>query len=169
MSRTILSTVAAVAMAALPAAQAAAACYTPAEATAIHVRMLQSELMVAALACRESNPELGMISKYNAFVNRHSVGLVGQNRLLERHFERHYGKQSRNRMDSLLTAIANDASKRSMTNDFCRASGTLFGLISAMEWPQVMNFSSERANGSGAAIAACTATNASPKAASVSR
>lgn len=159
--RRVLSSAAALTMAVLPVAEAAAACYTPAEATAIHVRMLQSELMVAALACRESNPELGMISQYNAFVNRHSAGLVGQNRVLERHFDKNYGggAQAKRRMDALLTALANDASKRSMVADFCGGAAGLFGLISLMEWPQVVNFSTERANGHGAAMATCTATS----------
>lgn len=157
MTRKLLLSVAALALAAVPAAQAAAACYTPAEATAIHIRMLQSELMVAALACRDSNPELGMISKYNAFIHRHSAGLVGQNRVLERHFEKHYGKQSKRRMDTLLTALANDASKRSMTGDFCRGAATLFGEISSLEWQQVVSLSADRANGS-APVATCTAT-----------
>lgn len=160
MSRSILSSVAALALAALPVAGAAATCFTPAETTAVHVRILQSELMVAALACRDSNPELAMISKYNAFVNRHSVGLVSQNRVLERHFEKHYGKQSKRRMDTLLTAIANDASKRSMTPDFCGGSSDLFGLISTMEWPQLVRLSSERANGSDTVVTRCTAAGA---------
>lgn len=161
MIRRVLSSAAALAMAVLPVAEAAAACYTPAETTAIHVRMLQSELMVAALACRESNPELGMISQYNAFVNRHSTGLVGQNRILERHFDKNYGggSHAKRRMDALLTALANDASKRSMVVDFCGGAASLFGVISMMEWPQVVNFSTDRANGHGAAMAACTATS----------
>lgn len=159
--RKMLSSAAALVLAAVPIAQAAAACYTPAEATAIHIRMLQSELMVAALACRESNPELGMISQYNAFVSRHSAGLVGQNRILERHFDKNYGggSQAKRRMDALLTALANDASKRSMVADFCGGAAGLFGLISMMEWPQVVNFSTERANGHGAATATCAATS----------
>lgn len=132
-----------------------AACYTPAEAQAVQVRILQSELMVAALACRDSNPELAMITKYNAFVNRHSTGLVSQNRVLERHFDRHYGAQGKRRMDALLTALANDASKRSMTSDFCGSSASLFGAISVMEWPQLMRLAGERATGDTSEM--CTA------------
>lgn len=162
---------AALALAALPVAEAAAACYTPAEATAIHVRMLQSELMVAALACRDSNPELGMISQYNAFVNRHSARLVGENRILERHFDKHFGAQGKRRMDTLLTALANDASKRSMTADFCHGAASLFGVISVMEWPQLVRLSSERAdgNGDGAALATCTATTRPKSSAATAR
>ena len=147
MKRRILSSLAALAVAMTPVSQAWAACYTPAETLAVQVRMLQSELMVAALACRDSNPELGMISKYNAFVNRHSTGLVSQNRVLERHFDRHFGAQGKRRMDTLLTAIANDASKRSMTNDFCGTAAGLFGAISVMEWPQLIRLAGDRANG----------------------
>jgi hypothetical protein len=166
-----LSSVAALALAALPIADAVAACYTPAEAAAIHVRMLQSELMVGALACRDSNPELGMISQYNAFVNRHSVRLVGENRVLERHFDKHYGAQGKRRMDTLLTALANDASKRSMTPDFCHGAASLFGVISVMEWPQLVRLSSERANGNGGgdALDTCTAATRSKNSAATAR
>jgi hypothetical protein len=157
-NRRIVSSLAALAVAALPVSQAWSACYTPGEATAVHMRMLQSELMVAALACRDSNPELGMITKYNAFVNRHSTGLVTQSRVLERHFDRHYGPQAKRRMDVLLTALANDASKRSMTADFCGGAASLFGMISVMEWPQLLRLAGERANGSSEALASCAAT-----------
>jgi len=157
-TRRILSSLAALAVAVLPVSEAWSACYSPTEATAVHMRMLQSELMVAALACRDSNPELAMITKYNAFVNRHSTGLVSQNRVLERHFDRNYGPQGKRRMDTLLTALANDASKRSMTSDFCGGAASLFGMISVMEWPQLLRFAGERANGSTEAIASCAAT-----------
>jgi hypothetical protein len=155
--RRILSSFAALAVAALPVSQAWSACYSPAETQAVQVRMLQSELMVAALACRDSNPELAMITKYNAFVNRHSTGLVSQTRVLERHFDRHFGPQGKRRMDTLLTAIANDASKRSMTSDFCGSASSLFGAISVMEWPQLLRLAGDRANGQVAEM--CAATN----------
>jgi len=163
-TRRSLWSLAAIAAAALPAAGAVAACYTPPEVTAVHIRMLQSELMVAALACRDSNPELGMITQYNSFVKRHNPGLVGQNRVLERHFDRHYGggNPAKRRMDALLTAIANDASKRSMTANFCNGAASLFGEIAKLEWPQVVTFSADRANGNGAALESCTATSSMP-------
>ncbi len=160
--RRILWSAAAIAAVVLPAAGAVAACYTPAEATAVHVRMLQSELMVAALACRDSNPELGMIDKYNGFVRRNSTGLVNQNRVLERHFDKHYGggTPAKRRMDTLFTAIANDASKRSMTSNFCHGAASLFSEIATLEWSQVVTLSADRANGNGTPVATCTSDGA---------
>lgn len=158
--RRILWSVAAIAAVALPAAGALAACYTPAEATAVHVRMLQSELMVAALACRESNPELGMIDKYNGFVQRHSDGLVSHSRVLQSHFQTRYGAQHKRQLDVFVTALANDASKRSMTEKFCDRAATLFGEISVLERPDLARFSNARAASNGAPVAACTSDSA---------
>ena len=154
--RRVLWSLAAIAAAAIPAASAWAACYSPAEATAVHVRMLQSELMVAALACRESNPELGMIDKYNRFVQLHSDGLVSHSRVLQSHFQTRYGAQHRRQMDTFVTALANDASKRSMTEKFCDRAAGLFGEISALERRDLGRFSTARAAANGSPVATCT-------------
>ncbi len=156
MKRRILWPLVALAAAALPAAGVVAACYTPAEATAVHVKMLQSELMVAALACRESNPELGMIDQYNRFVHQHSDRLVSHSRVLQSHFQNRYGAQHRRQLDSFVTALANDASKRSMTERFCDRAAGLFSEISVLERRDLERFSNARAASNGAPVASCT-------------
>jgi hypothetical protein len=154
--RRLLSSLAALAVAALPLSQAQGACYTAVEATAIHVRMLQSELMVAALACRESNPELAMIQQYNAFVNRHGDWLVSHSRILQAHFQKHYGAQHRGHMDKFVTALANDASKRSMTEKFCDGAAGLFREVINLDRRDLERVSTVRAGLSGAPVAQCT-------------
>lgn len=139
----------------------AAACYTPAETVAVEVRMLQSELMVGALACRDSNPELGMIAQYNDFVHRLSRQLVRHSKVLQAHFRRAYGASAMTRLEAFQTALANDASKRSMTSSgYCHSAATLFQRVSGIKQTDLERFSAERAHEVGLPVKVCTATAA---------
>lgn len=143
------------------AAARAAACYTPAETTAVEVRMLQSELMVAALACRDSNPELGMLQQYNEFVRRLSVPLVRHSKVLQAHFRRAYGTSGMSRLEAFETALANDASKRSMVSaSYCHRAAAVFQEVSALKRTDLERFSAERATEVGLPVRTCTATAA---------
>ena len=146
-----------------PVLQARAAdCYTPAETAAVHVRMLQSELMVAALACRDSNPELGMIAGYNDFVHRLSPSLVRNSKLLQSHFRKTYGAAGEHRFEAFETALANAASKQSMASStYCENAATLFQQVSVLQARDLEQFSSTRAVNLGMALEACTAEKAS--------
>src|SRR5689334_22340965 len=130
--RRVLTSLTALTFALAPLAEAGAAnCYGPAEATAVQVRMLQSELMVGALACRDSNPELGMIEQYNAFIRRLGDRLVSHSKVLQEHFHKQYGAASKQHMDTFVTALANDASTRSMTApNYCHGAAELFRNVS---------------------------------------
>ena len=141
-----------------PGMQARAAdCYTPAETAAVHVRMLQSELMVAALACRDSNPELGMIAGYNEFVHRLSPSLVRNSKLLQSHFKKTYGSAGEHRFEAFETALANAASKQSMASStYCENAATLFQQVSVLQPRDLEQFSSSRAANLGMALQACT-------------
>jgi hypothetical protein len=142
-----------------PVAQARAAdCYTPAETAAVHVRMLQSELMVAALACRDSNPELGMISGYNDFVRRLSGPLVRNSKLLQAHFKKAYGAAGEHRFEAFETALANAASKSSMASStYCENASTLFRQVAVLQGHDLEEFSVARAPNLGMPLEACTA------------
>lgn len=161
MKRRIFLSLAALAVAFLPLSPAWGACYTAVEATAIHVKMLQYELMVGALACRESNPELGMMQQYNAFVTRNSDWLVSHSRILQAHFEKHYGPQHKRRLDTLVTALANDASKRSMTDRYCDSAATLFREVNNLDRRGLDVMSNTRAGLSSTPVTQCTSE--SPK------
>lgn len=156
MKRRIVSSLAALAVAALPLSQAWSACYSAVEATAVHVKMLQYELMVGALACRESNPELAMMQQYNTFVTRNSDWLVGHGRILQSHFEKHYGKQHKRQLDTLVTALANDASKRSMTDRYCDSAANLFREVNNLDRRGLDVMSNSRAALSSTPITQCT-------------
>lgn len=143
-------------MAALPLSPSWGACYTTVEATAVHVKMLQYELMVGALACRESNPELGMMQQYNSFVTRNSDWLTSHGRILQSHFEKNYGAQHRRQLDTLVTALANDASKRSMTDRYCDSAANLFREVNNLDRRGLDVMSNTRASLASTPITQCT-------------
>lgn len=147
-----------VALSPVVAAQAAP-CYTPSETAAVEVRMLQSELMVAALACRDSNPELGMIDEYNAFARLHSARLVKESKILQAHFRRVYGAAGIDRFAAFETALANEASKRSMTSaGYCQEAAAVFRQVSTLQRSDLEQFAEARAMELGLPVKACTAT-----------
>lgn len=162
MIRTVASWLLAGGMALSPVLEArAATCYTPAETSAVEVRMLQSELMVAALACRDSNPELGMVGEYNEFIHRLSPQLVRHSKVLQAHFRRAYGAASKTHLEAFETALANDASKRSMTSaGYCHSAAVLFHEVSALKRTDLERFSATHAKEVGLPVRACTATAA---------
>jgi hypothetical protein len=164
--RTVLAAATALSMAVTPVSHALAACYTAPEATAVHVRMLQSELMVAALACRDSNPELGMIGEYNSFMRKFGDRLVSHSQELQGHFRKNYGQQARPKMDSFITGLANNASKRSMTSSgYCQEASTLFRNISVLERRDLERLAATRAVESGERILSCAADGGTSRAA----
>ena len=165
MVRAVASWVVAWGMALTPITNAyAAACYTPSEMTAVEVRMLQSELMVAALACRDSNPELGMVAQYNDFTHRLSDRLVRESKVLQAHFRRAYGAAGVSRFAAFETALANDASKRSMVSaGYCQQAATLFREAATVQHGNLDQFAAARAMELGLPVRACTATAAAAR------
>ena len=81
---------------------------------AMQVRMLQTELMVAALSCQAQN-------QYNAFVRKFSKQLAENGRQLRTHFSKTYGATAGRRLDTFVTRLANTASAISIRNSgtFC--------------------------------------------------
>lgn len=121
--------------------------------------MLQSELMVAALACRDSNPELGMIGQYNDFVQRLSPQLVFHSKVLQAHFRRAYGPAGIHQLEAFQTALANDASKRSMASaGYCHSAARLFQEVSVLKRTDLEHFSAEHARVVGLPVKMCTDT-----------
>lgn len=102
-------------------------CARSSDQSALSARVLQSEIMVAALTCGER-------SRYNMVVRKFERELVQQGYALRRLFERSYGRQANRHLNRFVTAMANDASQRSLTdeNEFCAASAQLFDQLLAM-------------------------------------
>lgn len=110
-------------------------CLTAEEATAIKARMLQTELMVATLSCRRA---ISHEADYNAFMDRHSVELRRYNQVIQQHFGRVGGGNPQRRYDSFTTALANDASNRSLASpNFCDETHKLFETAGAIQRGQL--------------------------------
>lgn len=108
-------------------------CFTQSEWQAAHVRILQTELQVAALECANV-PQRDYSGQYNTFVTRYHQQLAENGKILTAHFRRVYGKASGSQLDQFVTKVANDASDRSMTSHtFCADSANLFKDALAMD------------------------------------
>ncbi|MCE2510141.1 MAG: hypothetical protein J4G10_04100 [Alphaproteobacteria bacterium] len=82
-------------------------------AKAASVRALQSELMVAALAC-PGDLGVSLVRNYNRFVRHFSPALIRSANTLRTHFRTTYGAEHVIRFDSFLTRLANQASLSSI-------------------------------------------------------
>jgi hypothetical protein len=140
-----LSTFLAAYLIAAPIAEAATYCATPKERTAMRVRVMQTELMVAALSCR-AVPGRDFTGQYNTFIKRHGDKLVTHGRVLQSYFHNRYGEESRKKLDAFVTALANDASRRSMNSvTFCDESVALFQEVMSIDKNGLESWSERRA------------------------
>lgn len=112
-------------------ALAAPQCPSLAEANAERVRILQTELMVAALKCR-ARTDLGLFDKYNSFVRTFTPELVAHGKALTNYFQRSYGSIYRQKMDKYITSLANTVSIASDQDpQFCETTSQRADIILA--------------------------------------
>ena len=99
----------------LPAFANAAPCVASDELPPLQVRMLQTELMVAALTCNQR-------TDYNSFITRFQPQLSSQGKSLQSFFKQKYGSGSAKALNGFVTRIANESSRRGMVQrgQFCR-------------------------------------------------
>ena len=107
---------------------AAAECARPQELHALNTRVLQTELMVAALAC-------GYQAGYNRFVGAFRHDLVEHGGTLRAYFRRQYGSEGQTRLDHFITRLANEESGRSNLDRlaFCAATAVQLERLSGAE------------------------------------
>lgn len=79
---------------------------SPVERMAVRARVVQSEMMVAALSC-------GLRNQYNTVVTEFRSELVSHGRVLRSMFQRQHGASGQTALDRYITKLANDASIRS--------------------------------------------------------
>jgi hypothetical protein len=93
---------------------------TPAEVS-LEVRKLQTTLMVAALSC-------GHRDNYNNFVTSFKPELQKFGNLMRSHFRKRYGAGAKKKLNSYVTALANEASERSNVDydAFCSNAAKLY-------------------------------------------
>lgn len=103
-------------VAALIATEAAAApaCVRPKERTALEVRAVQTDLMVAALSCNFQ-------PAYNKFMHRFGAALDRHTRTVHRFFDRSYGASGTSRATRYFTSFANRTALTSIghLDQFC--------------------------------------------------
>lgn len=125
-------------LASFGAAQArTTACFTPDEAKAAHLRILQQEFNVAALNCRTVDPNDPTFSgRYNDFVGKFGVKLQENAQALRQHFSRAGGN-----FDVWMTLVANDAGQRVITDtSYCQQAWDNLDKALTMESPELEAF-----------------------------
>ena len=96
-------------------------CLNASEATAERVRLVQTELMVAALKCR-ADRSLAIDEKYNRFIAAYTPELIAQAAVLKDRFRRRFGAAYQVHLDRYITGLANLVSLRSLDRPgFCQA------------------------------------------------
>ncbi len=128
----------------------AAECRSAADADAVHLRSLQSELMVAALSCRAK-------PLYNAFAGRFEAVLVDSGVQLRRMFQRYHDGNGTRALNRFITLLGNDASARGIAqgNRLCPLSAALFDEVMTLKPKALAGYSYQRTFNSRAVPETC--------------
>lgn len=106
-------------------AMAANNCLEAAEAEAARLRVVQTELMIAALRCH-GRGKFDSRAIYDRFVHDYAPFLTKNARILTVFFERQYGASFEHRQDRFITDVANRVSAASnLDPDFCDTAAAL--------------------------------------------
>lgn len=94
----------------------------------MHVRALQSDLMVAALSCQARD-------RYNTVVTRLRAPLTQHGAALRQYFQRLHGSAHHPKLNTFVTALANDASTRSLQerDTFCQRAHALMDKLMTVD------------------------------------
>ena len=132
------------------AGEAAAVCVNESQRAALNMRMLQTELMVAALTCDRKD-------SYNAFVRKHEVELVSSGKQLRKFFAATYGGQGQRNLDGFITRLANEASQRSLVDraSYCPTAEKLYSNVLTTALQHVWRVASEQPFSDGYGIPTC--------------
>lgn len=111
---------------AIAGAAAKEACVSGPDELALRTRVLQTELMVAALSCQQT-------PRYNAFILRHQKDLFRAHERLRGFFRKLRGRAGETQLNEFITRLANDSSKRSLKNvpQFCSEATRLYDIALA--------------------------------------
>ncbi|MBM3503254.1 MAG: hypothetical protein FJX65_05210 [Alphaproteobacteria bacterium] len=109
------------------------------EHPAVKARLLQTELMVAALYCDERG-------RYNAFVRKFRNELTAYGKQLQKLFRDAHGAQAQPNLDQFITRVANAESQRHLadTNAHCEDSSILFTELLNLNRSEFRRFSDQR-------------------------
>jgi hypothetical protein len=90
------------------------------ERASLEMRLMQSELMVAALSCSSAD-------RYNAFVTRYKAQLTEYGKTMQDLFKRVHGGNAFSQINAFVTRVANEASlKMAQNSHFCEEASQTF-------------------------------------------
>jgi hypothetical protein len=118
---------------------AAASCVDRDEAAALHVRSLQTWMVVASLTC-------GSVDDYNEFVLKFRPALQRHGDTLVDYFRRAYGGAGQSKLNRYVTLLANQASALSLKDraSYCARSTEMYGeMREAVSLTQLESYSAE--------------------------
>jgi hypothetical protein len=125
------------------------ACKRNADEKAVYIRSLQTDLMVAALTCNDSDP-------YNQFINQFKPVLMKDSKQLQSFYSKTDGKAGANELNSFVTQLANDESQRSIqTVGYCDSANQLFASVLALQPDQLEDYATTLPIASTAPIRPC--------------
>lgn len=132
-------------------------CARPAEADAINVSVLVSQLQVITMTCHTSD-------QYNAIVRHLRPTLATNQRNLKSFFTRAYGRRAQTQLDSYITTLANLQSEHALQsgNQFCRfSSGMLDDVKPLSTTEQLSSFVQRTPIQQALAVTGCGETSTS--------
>lgn len=107
------------------------------EQTVMHVRRLQTQLMVGALSCGRPR----MQHNYNSFVTKFDHTLKANGQALKSYFVSRFGGRGVSEMDAFLTKLSNELSLVSMRQrEFCERTDGLFDTVLALPVSEIESF-----------------------------
>ncbi|KZD12714.1 hypothetical protein [Oceanibaculum pacificum] len=132
-----------------------AACAMPKERAALEARVLQSELMIAALSCNQR-------PSYNAVVTKYKGEMATTGKSLKQYFSRVYGGQSSAELNGFVTRMANEASQRSLAelDAFCGSAAQKFAHLMESKAKSFEEFAAVQPTAAAHGVAVCQYTAA---------
>ncbi|WP_404382556.1 hypothetical protein [Caenispirillum salinarum] len=100
---------------------AASSCADRDEAAALHVRSLQTWMVVASLTCGSVDAYNDFVLKFRPALQRHGDALIG-------YFQRTYGGQGTSKLNRYVTLLANQASALSLKDrgSYCTRTAEMY-------------------------------------------
>ncbi len=116
-------------------------CYNNSLEEAVHMRAIQSRLMVAALSCE------GAKVRYNSFAIKFKTHLADNGKILNSYFKCTNGKKSLYHMDKMMTSIANIAANMNSDDheNFCEEAHQIFTALEDIDTKEFSEVCSKHA------------------------
>lgn len=129
----------------------AAECVTPSEQMAMKTRVVQTELMVAALSCGEA-------PRYNSFVKTYRDQLMDSHGQIKGYFTRTKGRGGEKALNSYITQLANQSSIRNSkgADEFCERTAKMYDKILSRRAPKLEKFVNDQRVASEYGFEACS-------------